>query len=229
MTAVSRRELKYMMSYANSLKLQSELSQLLQTDEHADRGYYNVRSLYFDSINNIDFFEKMIGEEKRKKIRLRIYDSNQDTAKFEIKEKNSGYQKKTSLSVSKEDALKCIAGHYDVLSKYGEEATRLYCMLELGAYRPVSLIEYERKAYIYPAFSTRITFDRNIRVCGTVYNLWEKEIPFSPVLGEENVVLEIKFNGYLPEFIKQVLAKYYLTNVSFSKYGNARMCVADTY
>ena len=229
MIAVSRRELKYMMSYADSLKLQSELKQILQIDEHSDQGYYNVRSLYFDSINNIDFFEKISGEQRRKKIRLRIYDSNQDTAKFEIKDKNNDYQKKTSLSISREDALKCIAGHFDVLSKYGEEAERLYCILELGAYRPVSLIEYERKAYVYPAFSTRITFDRNIRSCGTVYNLWEQEIPFSPVLGEENVVLEIKFNGYLPEFIKQILAKYYLTNISFSKYGNARICMADAY
>lgn len=228
MMAVSRRELKYMMSCADSLRLQSELAQLLQLDEHADQGCYNVRSLYFDSINNIDFFEKISGDERRKKIRLRIYNSNQNAAKFEIKEKSNGYQKKVSISISKEDALNCILGHYAVLDNYGKEAKRLYCILELGAYRPVSIIEYERKAYVYPAFNTRITFDRNIKACGTVYNLWEKEIPFFPVLKEGYVVLEIKFNGYFPESIKHILAKYYLTNVSFSKYCNARMCMADT-
>lgn len=229
MITVSRRELKYMMSYTDSLKLQSELKQIIEIDEHADRGFYNVKSLYFDSVNHIDFFEKIIGEERRKKIRLRIYDSNQDTAKFEMKEKSGGYQKKTSIPILREDAVKCIMGHYDVLGKYGEEAKRLYCILELGAYRPVVMIEYERKAYVYSDFNTRITFDRNIRACGTVYDLWEKEMPFFPVLGEENAVLEIKFNGYLPEFIKPILAKYYLTNISFSKYGNARMCMADAY
>lgn len=83
MIAVSRRELKYMMSYTSGLKLQSELNQILQIDEHANRGCYNVRSLYFDSINNIDFFEKIDGDERRKKIRLRIYNSSQNTAKYE--------------------------------------------------------------------------------------------------------------------------------------------------
>lgn len=212
-----------MMKYADSLLLQNDLQQILKLDGHMRQGYYTVRSLYFDSINNIDLYEKISGEEKRKKIRLRIYDTAQDEAKFEIKEKNGGYQQKSSLSIAKEDAMQCIAGRYDVLFRYGTEAKRLYAMLRLGAYRPAAMIEYERKAYMYSDFNIRVTFDKNIKSCESVFDLWDERVPFLPVLGEEFVVLEVKFDTYLLESVKRILAKYNLVNISFSKYGRGRM------
>lgn len=223
MITVFRRELKFMMRYEDALLLQKDLQQILELDGHTQASYYKVRSLYFDSINDIDFYEKISGEEKRKKIRLRIYDIKQDTAKFEIKEKNGGYQKKTSLSVSRDDAYQCIAGRYDVLGRYGAEGERLYSMLCLGAYRPAVMIEYDRKAYIYPDFNIRVTFDKSIRSNETVFDLWNENVAFLPVLEDKFVILEVKFDGYLLESVKQVLAKYHLINISFSKYGRGRM------
>ena len=58
MISVSRRELKYMMSYGDSIRLQNELEVLLRLDKYSEKGYYRVRSLYFDSWNSKDFTQK---------------------------------------------------------------------------------------------------------------------------------------------------------------------------
>lgn len=222
MISVSRRELKYMMSYGDSIRLQNELEVLLRLDKYSEKGYYRVRSLYFDSWNSKDFTQKYDGVEQRRKIRLRIYDPGQENAKFEIKEKIGAYQKKDSLLVSREDACRYAAGEYDTLLDYGEEtAARLYSLLMLGAYRPSSVIEYERRAYVYGEFNTRITFDRNVRASEFCFDLYGDDIPYVPVC-TDYVILEVKYNGELLQSVRSILGKYYLTNVSMSKYGIGR-------
>lgn len=222
MISVSRRELKYVMSYGDSIRLQNELETLLQLDRYSEKGYYQVRSLYFDSWNDKDFTQKYDGVERRRKIRLRIYDTWQDNAKFEIKEKLGAYQKKDSLLVGREDVCRYVMGEYDTLLNYGEEtAARLYSLLMLGAYRPASIVEYERRAYVYGEFSTRITFDRNVKASEFCLDLYRDDIPFIPVY-TDCVILEVKYNGELLQSIRSILGKYCLTNVSMSKYGMGR-------
>ena len=59
----------------------------MKKDQHdIDKGYF-IRSLYFDTINNKAFYEKMEGIEERKKYRLRIYDTKDKNVKFEIKKR----------------------------------------------------------------------------------------------------------------------------------------------
>ena len=222
MISVSRRELKYLMNYEDSIRLQGELESLLNLDKHSQNGYYNVRSLYFDSWNNKDFVQKLDGVERRRKIRLRIYDVQQKNAKFEIKEKYGAYQKKDSLIVDRTDAQKYMKGEYGGLLDHDEEtAMKLYSLLTLGAYRPSAIVEYERRAYTYSEFNTRITFDRNVRTSETFFDLYSSDIPFVPVYMDQ-VILEVKYNGVLLESVKSILGKYNLNNVSVSKYGMGR-------
>lgn len=222
MISVFRRELKYVMSYADSIRLQNELEALLSLDRHSEKGYYKVRSLYFDSWNDKDFLQKYDGVDRRRKIRLRIYDTEQENAKFEIKEKEGAYQRKDSLLVSREDACRYMTGEYATLLNYsGETASRLYSLLMLGAYQPASIIEYERRAYVYGEFNTRITFDRNVKASEFYLDLYETDIPYIPVC-TDCVILEVKYNGELLQSIKSILGKYCLTNVSMSKYSMGR-------
>ena len=226
--SVTRRELKYAIDYETSLILQNELECLLQPDTYSQsaNGYYTVRSLYFDSWNNKDYKEKFAGIERRKKIRLRIYNTDQQNAKLEIKKKEGVYQKKDSLVISRTEAEQFIQGEYYRLLDMGEEtAYRLYCDMVLGVYRPAAIIEYERRAYVYPAFDTRITFDRNVKSCETFFNIYSNDITFVPVFTDK-VILEVKFNGVLLESIKRVLAKYNLSNVSVGKYALGRPLMA---
>ena len=100
MLSVTRSELKYWISYQDSLLLQDEMAKLLSYDSYSENGFYRVKSLYFDSINNIDYMEKLAGTEKRK-IRLRIYDEDADFAKLELKQKEGAYPAKEKLASDK--------------------------------------------------------------------------------------------------------------------------------
>ena len=222
MISVSRRELKYLIGYQDSLKLQEELDKLLYLDMHSQSGFYNIRSLYYDSINNKDYAEKYAGIEYRQKLRIRVYDVEQEKAKFELKEKVGVYQLKRSLWISKEDVKNCMQGEYGTLLDYKDDfAPVLYSRLTLGGYRPVALIEYERRAYIHECYNIRITFDRRIKSSELELDLYQREVTWTSQM-EDMVILEVKYTGTLLETIRKILAKYYLVNISISKYGTGR-------
>ena len=60
-----------------------------------------IRSLYFDSLDDDDYYSKLNGEYVRKKIRLRTYDVSSNKVKLEIKQKIDIHQLKESLVISK--------------------------------------------------------------------------------------------------------------------------------
>ena len=84
---VGRSEYKYYMPYTDAYRLMTRVSEIMVPDEYSLNGSYRVKSLYFDSVDNQDYFEKMSGYQERKKIRLRIYDEDSAYAKLEMKAK----------------------------------------------------------------------------------------------------------------------------------------------
>ena len=222
MLSVLRSELKYWISYADSLRLQAEIEKLLLPDRYSEEGFYRVRSLYFDSLNQKDYVEKLDGVERRKKIRMRIYDESADVVKLECKQKSGALQHKESLLIGRQNALRIMEGDYGSLLEEPEElAWRLYCDMTLGCYRPAVVIEYERCAYLYGEYNTRITIDRHVRSSEVELDLFERDLPWIYTV-EDAVILEVKFNETLIEPVKKLLAKYHLTNVAVSKYGSGR-------
>lgn len=222
MLSVLRSEMKYWISYSDSLFLQNELDRILMPDSYSQDGFYRVRSLYFDTVNQKDYIEKLEGVEQRKKIRMRIYDESTDTVKLECKQKSGALQHKESLLISRGDAVRYMEGDYGSLLDYPEElAWRLYCDMALGCYRPAVIVEYERCAYMYGEYNTRVTIDRHVRSSELSLDLFDQDPSWVHTI-EDAVILEVKFNERLIEPIKKILAKYHLTNVSVSKYGSGR-------
>ncbi|MCM1124807.1 MAG: polyphosphate polymerase domain-containing protein [Eubacterium sp.] len=219
---VNRNELKYEMHPMEALSLQSELDLLLQRDAYSAAGSYMVRSLYFDSLNDIDFLEKYAGDEKRKKLRIRIYHPDASGGKFEIKQKNGNYSTKKSMSVSRDEIEQAARGDFSFLLRYDTEiAMELYSVLSLGCYRAKTIIEYQRTAFQYPENHTRITFDQQIKCSETDLDLFRHEIPYHPVI-HEKVILEVKYDDVLVKCIRDILRKYKLTQISVSKYAFGR-------
>ena len=69
--SIFRNEKKYLVPYMKAASIRGKLDEILVRDKHSEALGYMVRSLYFDSINNIDYKTKLAGVQKRKKIRLR--------------------------------------------------------------------------------------------------------------------------------------------------------------
>lgn len=205
-----RHELKYFISVIGSWEYQS-LSEIfaksMKPDPNCnDNGEYWIRSLYFDTLENDDFYEKMGGYARRKKIRLRIYDTNQQSAKLEIKNKIDQYTYKESAAIPRADAEALIAGDTSVLLKSDNPTlNNAYFHMTRDYYRPVVVVDYEREAYVGFSDDIRVTFDKRIRGSNIAFDIYDPSLPVSSAFDEETMVMEVKFKEFLPEWIKQIL------------------------
>lgn len=220
-----RTERKYLVSKLQISGLYARLSAVMAGDPVNGTRAYMVRSLYFDTIYNDDFFEKMAGIERRQKIRLRIYDVNAKTAKLEIKEKQGTAQLKRSLIVSREDAMELQKGNYEVLKKYEEPlAEELYTTMTTKMYRPACMVEYQRIAFVNYTNDTRITLDSDIRSNEGNYNIFDPKLQMYPVSDETKMVLEVKYNGFLLSYIKDIVG-----TIECHESANSKYCMARKY
>lgn len=224
-----RKEIKYVIPLGKALAVRDRLDRLLPRDSHCTDGPYQVRSLYFDSLNNIDFAEKLAGVADRKKVRLRIYDGDASLCKLEIKQKTDDRQQKLSLIVSEADARELSHGNIKALRNYfdsSEIGRKAYCIMAQGRYRPAVQIEYDRLAYRYPMYDTRVTLDMNVRASESNMDLFSPDVRYTPVM-RENVVLEVKYSGKLMGFLSAMLAQFHLTQGTYSKYCAGRLVYYD--
>lgn len=223
MLKVSREEKKFLINLEEFRAKSHYLDGLLIPDEHNGADGYMIRSLYFDTVYDDDFFEKLEGVETRRKIRLRIYEPNAKTAKLEIKQKQGAMQLKRSLTMTREDAESLIKGRYDVLLNYNEEfAKECYALMQYKCYRPKTIVEYRRKAYIAKENKIRVTFDNNITATECSFDLFSDKLLLNPVMDKFNVVLEVKFNGFLLDYIRSFINSINKSELSVSKYALAR-------
>ena len=213
-----RHEYKYVIPYGDMLELRNKLDKVLKLDQGKP---YFVRSIYFDSPDDEDYYDKQGGEMIRKKLRLRIYDINSDLAKIEIKNKFDYHQLKESLVIDKELAKKIINGDYSDLLKIDNDlAKRIYVLLESG-YRPKVIIEYDRAAYI-TSTTTRITFDYDIKKSRDFDKFYTNDINYFDITNPSEVILEVKFDRFIEPYIRKILEKYTNRYQSVSKYVMGR-------
>ena len=223
MNEVLRQEKKYLMTMADIYALSRHLESVMSQDPHKGAQGYSIRSLYFDTLEERDYQSKMDGLELRRKIRLRIYDPAASFAMLEMKQKEGAYQKKRSLRVDREDAGQLARGQYDRLLHYSEPfAAECYALLHSQCYRPKTIVEYRRKAYVAKENKIRVTFDHQIRATETCMDLFAPDLNLYPVLDPFNGVLEVKYNGFLLSYIKALVSGADRSELSVSKYCLAR-------
>lgn len=223
MNEVLRQEKKYLLTYEQFRRLDHLFGQMLHPDGHNGTGGYCVRSLYFDTLDETDFYDKESGIELRRKIRLRIYGPDDDFAMLEMKQKQGENQKKRSMKIGREDGEALCRGSYSCLLKYDNPfAGECYGLMNMLCYRPKSIVEYRRKAYVANENKTRITFDFNIQATESDMRLFAGDLNMSPVFDPYLTVLEVKYNGFLLSYIKQVISTEGKLPVSVSKYCLSR-------
>lgn len=215
-----RHEIKYFINKRQATELSLFLEKNMDLDPNADdTSSYWVRSLYFDTIDNMDYYEKIIGHNIRKKIRLRIYNISTTTVKLELKNKYNNYVHKETVTISREDANKLIHGDSNPLLSYNENTTnKIFAFMHRNLYRPTVIIDYEREAYFYPFQNIRITLDMNLRVSFSEPDLFKKNKCMIPVFDKDVFILEIKYNHMIPIFLQRVLPNFITQRSQISKY-----------
>lgn len=197
------------------------LSALMQRDTHGSDFGYVVRSLYFDSVYDRDYYDTVDGRLKKAKVRLRIYGKD-SPIKLELKQKENSDSLKQSLLVTREEARCMQQCDYEFLSRRTEPVARtLYMRLLQGAYQPKTLVEYDREAYLYDAGDVRITFDTGMRATASDWDLFAETPPWTTLAPPGTGVLEVKYTSLLPSFLKQIVQTDRLATAN-SKYVQAR-------
>ena len=223
MNEVLRQEKKFAIHTVDSLLLQGRLGAVMHGDAHNGAQGYLIRSLYFDTPDDQDFHDKADGLELRRKIRLRSYSPQADFAMLEMKQKEGPYQRKRSLRLTREDARQLCQGDYRPLQKYKDPfAAECYGLMHCRCYRPKTVVEYRRQAYVAKENRIRITFDSRIVATESRFALFDPKLPMYPVMDPFNLVLEVKYNGFLLSYIKDLLDQVERSELSVSKYCLAR-------
>lgn len=223
MNRVFREEKKFLISMDEFISLSHRIGQVMMEDPHNGTHGYLIRSLYFDTVYDTDYYEKTMGIETRRKMRLRCYDPNADYAMLEMKQKQGPNQLKRSLKVLRQDAIELTKGNYSPLLSYGDPfAAECYAFMNSHCYRPKTIVEYNRKAYIAKENKIRVTFDNNIVSTESCFDLFSTNLNMNPVLDKYDVILEVKFNGFLLDYIRKLINPVNRSELSVSKYVLAR-------
>lgn len=217
-----RQEIKQLLSPAQTLLLQQRISAVLPADSHSDSdGSYQIRSIYFDTLDDRFYTEKESGISEREKIRIRYYDYQTDVIKLERKEKRENLIYKESLSITQETAEAMYTGDFSSLVQYHHPlADYIYSLAQSQRLHPTVIVDYVRKAYLYPVGNVRITFDTALQAGRPDIPIWQEGNVFDVLEG--NTILEIKFNQYLPEHIRQLLDSVTGERMALSKYTLCR-------
>ncbi len=216
-----RHELKYYITLGEYELLQRKLSLTMEQDAFAKKngGEYFIRSLYFDDRDDSAFREKLSGIDERDKFRIRIYDMRDDVIKLECKHKSNGYIKKQSIGLSRKEYEKLISGdRLFLLNRPEPFARRMYLEFAQRALKPAVIVDYTREAFVFPMEDVRVTFDKNVRTGLRSVDMFNAGIPTYPVIDDYGMVLEIKFNRFLPTYIRSLLQLEASQRSAISKY-----------
>lgn len=217
-----RNEWKYQLSPAGGVLLAARLSAYLKRDSHAGPDGYMIRSLYFDDIAESAFYDKLAGVKEREKYRLRYYNGDAEHIFLERKRKHGALVEKDSVPVSRETAERMMRN-----LPLGEESLRIPLLADYSALRsarllrPRVIVEYRRLAYVYPEQNVRITLDSDIRTGMFRTDAFFGAATTLPAIPNGNVILEVKFDEYLPDRPKEALSR-----LSVMPQANSKFCLS---
>ena len=229
-----RHELKYQISYADYYELRSRALAFMRHDEHGEDGTYFIRSLYLDDILLSNYNQKMDGWNRRRKYRIRIYDLKRDVIKFEVKDKFDSCISKVSSCISYEQYRRMIDGDFEFVSDMmlsnadggREKALRIgYVDFSTKILSPQVVVDYDREVFVCDEGNVRMTFDMNLRAGSASEDIFDPQLPTVPAYENGTMILEVKYDDYLPNFIKHMLKPLGRWQSSQSKY--AMCCLAQ--
>lgn len=219
-----RHEYKFMISPAAARLLKQRLPHLMARDPHAGpTGQYTIRSLYFDDPRFTAFREKVDGLDNRTKYRIRCYNGDTSRCRLERKEKKGHLTRKTGQPIAPQDVLALqdrSFSHRPIPPKGLHRELIQGCLCQ--GLKPMVLVDYDRTPFVCNAGNTRITLDENLRTRPYCADLFDTCRAMLPVLERDEVILEVKFDDFLPGYLRDALADIPKTPLAISKFA---MCL----
>ena len=218
-----RHEWKHEISYLDMLLIRQRLKAVAKVDSNAVNGKYQIRSLYFDTLSDKALREKLNGVSRREKFRIRYYNGDTSLIHLEKKVKIAGLGTKFSANLTKEQAQAIVDGNLDWMKDDSQELVReLYVKMKNDGLRPKTIVDYEREPFTFSAGNVRVTLDYNIRTGLGCTDFLNTECITVPI-AESPIILEVKWDNFLPSVIQDVVQLENRQTKAFSKYAVCRM------
>ena len=218
-----RHEWKHELNYMDLLTIRQRLRAVMEPDPHAVGGKYLIRSLYFDNPDDKALREKVDGVNMREKFRIRYYNGDPSVIHLEKKSKRNGLGTKYSASLTGEEAQAIVDGDLDWMMDSGRPLVQeLYCKMRYQRLRPKTIVDYTREPFIYRPGNVRVTFDYNIRTGMSCTDFLNPKCITIPA-GDSPILLEVKWDEYLPEIIRAAVQTPGRRESAFSKYAQCRI------
>ena len=220
-----RHELKYQINYAEYLAIRQRIRSLMKLDEHVStEGNYLIRSIYFDNVDDKALREKLDGVQKREKFRIRYYNDDFSFITLEKKMKNNNLCLKLSATITEEECRALLAGKTNwMLTHESDVVHELYYKMNSQQLRPRVVVSYMREPFVYEVGNVRVTFDSRIRT-SLFHREFLEENPYdiSALNNLGEIILEVKYDEFIPEVIVDLLQTEGIRQQAFSKYGVCR-------
>ena len=215
-----RYELKYRITRAQQQELLACMQGYMAPDCY---GRSTLRSIYYDtdSFRLIrDSLDKPVYKEK---LRVRSYGrvAGDGTVFVELKKKYRDVVYKRRIELPERTAMQWLAGRAECPEQSQIAREIEYFRSFYPTLRPAVLITCSREAFAgVRDEGFRLTFDDDIRFRTHALSL-RADVWGEPLLGPDEVLMELKTNGGLPLWMTGFLTEHHITKTTFSKYGSA--------
>lgn len=225
-----RHELKHAISLADMLAIRARMRAVATPDPHARDGKYYIRSLYFDNASDKALREKIDGVNSREKFRIRFYNFDPSLIHLEKKSKLNGLGTKYSAKLTAAevqsliDYCNCSDGSIDWMAEAEERplVQELYLKMRYQGLRPKTLVDYTREPFIFAPGNVRVTLDYDLRTGLRSTDFLNPNAITIPA-GESPIILEVKWDAYLPDIIRDAVETPSTRVQAFSKYAECRI------
>lgn len=218
-----RHEWKHEISYCDLLTIRARLRAVMQPDPHAKDGRYLIRSLYFDDLHDKALREKIDGVNRREKFRIRYYNHDPSVIHLEKKSRLNGLGTKFSANLTREQAQAIVDDELDWMLRSDAPLVReLYCKMKSQGLRPKTIVDYTREPFVYAPGNVRVTFDYDIRTGLANTDFLNPRCVTVPA-GDAPIILEVKWDAFLPSVIRDAVQTPGCRVGAFSKYAQCRI------
>lgn len=218
-----RHEVKHIISNLDMLVLRQRLKAVMMPDSHAKDGQYEIRSLYFDSLDDKALREKLDGVSVREKYRIRLYNNDPSFIHLERKFKHGGLGYKDLAMLTAEQAKRIVDGDIRWMAESTDEVILgFYSRIRGEGLKAKVIVDYTREPFVFGPGNVRVTLDYHIRTalrCTDFLNTNCTTVPVSDL----PCILEVKWDNFLPDVIRDMVQLGDRYSTAFSKYAACRM------
>ena len=216
--------MKYLINKPEWALLRARFPAAVRRDPHVgENGEYMIRSLYFDNLNDKALREKIDGVNMREKFRIRYYNDDLSVIHLEKKSKLNGLGTKFSANLTAQEAQAIVDGDIGWMMDAEAPLIReLYCKMRYQGLRPKTIVDYTREPFVYRPGNVRVTFDYDIRTGLADTNFLDLACVTVPA-GDAPIILEVKWDAFLPSIIRDAVQTPGCRVGAFSKYAQCRI------